>query len=141
MLPDIKVYMLRKPSLICSFPSAFVESLFWCDGWLDLILPNLGHFPNQWLWGYPQQRCGGGCISIRAVPPRLHQASPANPPLWSADQCWQCWRGQAKAPALAPAHPAPPSLRRPSAPDRPDTTERGGAADRGPQLSSVYTLI
>ena len=93
-----------------------------------LSLPNRGHFPNQWLWGYPEQRCGGGCISIRAVPPRLHQASPANPPLWSADQCWQCWRGQAKAPALAPAHPAPPS---PATAERARPSRHDGAGRSG----------
>lgn len=56
---------------------------------------------------------------------RLHQASPTNPPLWSADQCW--WRGQGTAPALVPAHPATSKRARPSRHDGAGRSGRSGA--------------
>lgn len=119
----------------------------WYDFVKSLFLPWLAGCYLSLIWVIFQTSGSGGypcllSIAVGALAPAvvelasasLQQASSANPSLWSADQCWQSRPAQeGTAPALArPRRQAGQG----SAPDRPDTSERGGAGDRGPQLSS-----
>ena len=111
-------------------------------GWL-LSFPNLGHFPNQWLrrLPLPPQYCGG-CISTSSGGARLSQ-----PAAGKLRQSLLVVSGSMLAESACPRRRDGSGSGGPhgqagqgSAPDRPDTSERGGAGDRGPSSAAQQCL-